>query len=95
MATHICSHCGFEEHIFGEGGAEKIAKQYGVELLGELPLDIAIRESMDNGDPIVASQPESRVAGIYRDIARKLALAVARQNKDYSAKMPSIKVTNS
>lgn len=95
MATHICSHCGFEEHIFGEGGAEKIAKQYGVELLGELPLDIAIRESMDNGDPIVASQPESRIAGIYRDIARKLALAVARQNKDYSAKMPSIKVTNS
>lgn len=94
MATHICSHCGFEEHIFGQGGAEKIAKQYGVELLGELPLDISIRESMDKGDPIVASQPDSRIASIYREIARKLALAISRQNKDYSARMPSIKVTN-
>lgn len=50
MATHICSKCGHEEHIFGEGGAAKMAAQYGVELLGELPLDINIRLSMDKGE---------------------------------------------
>ena len=94
MATHICSKCGHEEHIFGEGGAAKMAEQYGVELLGELPLDINIRLSMDKGDPIVISEPDSKVAQAYRDIARKLAIAVSKKNKDYSAKMPSIKVSD-
>ena len=94
MATHICSKCGHEEHIFGEGGAAKMAEQYGVELLGELPLDINIRLSMDKGEPIVISEPDSKVAQAYRDIARKLAIAVSKKNKDYSAKMPSIKVSD-
>ncbi|MEF2789595.1 iron-sulfur cluster carrier protein ApbC [Parasutterella excrementihominis] len=94
MATHICSKCGHEEHIFGEGGAAKMAAQYGVELLGELPLDINIRLSMDKGEPIVISDPDSKVAQAYREIARKLAVAVSKKNKDYSAKMPSIKVSD-
>ena len=94
MATHICSNCGHEEHIFGEGGAEKMAKQYGVDLLGELPLDINIRLSMDKGEPIVISEPEGKIAQIYREIARKLAIAVAKKNKDYSRKMPSIKISD-
>ena len=94
MATHICSKCGHEEHIFGEGGAAKMAAQYGVDLLGELPLDINIRLSMDKGEPIVISEPDSKVAQVYRDIARKLAIAVSKKNKDYSAKMPSIKVSD-
>ena len=94
MATHICSKCGHEEHIFGEGGAAKMAAQYGVDLLGELPLDINIRLSMDKGEPIVISEPDSKVAQAYRDIARKLAIAVSKKNKDYSAKMPSIKVSD-
>ncbi|MCD8340114.1 MAG: iron-sulfur cluster carrier protein ApbC [Burkholderiales bacterium] len=94
MATHICSNCGHEEHIFGEGGARRMSRQYGVELLGEIPLDINIRLSMDNGDPIVASEPDSKPAQVYREIARKIGLLVAQRNKDYSAKMPNIKVSN-
>ena len=64
MATHICSKCGHEEHIFGEGGAAKMAAQYGVDLLGELPLDINIRLSMDKGEPIDISEPDSKVAQV-------------------------------
>ncbi len=93
MATHICSNCGFEEHIFGEGGAKKMAEKYGVDLLGEIPLDINIRLSMDSGEPIVAADPDSRISQIYKEIARKIGVAVSKRNKDYSAKMPSIKVS--
>src|SRR5207249_1906171 len=58
MSTHICSNCGHEEHIFGQGGAERMCKEYGVELLGSLPLDIAIREQADSGKPTVVADPE-------------------------------------
>src|SRR5438270_240566 len=66
MSIHICSQCGHEEHIFGQGGAERMCKEYGVELLGALPLDIAIREQADSGKPTVVADPESRTAEIYR-----------------------------
>jgi ATP-binding protein involved in chromosome partitioning len=95
MATHICSCCGHEEHIFGEGGAKKMAEKYGVQLLGEIPLDIRIRESMDAGKPIVIADPESKISAVYREIARKVGVAIAGRNKDYTARMPSIKVSNS
>jgi ATP-binding protein involved in chromosome partitioning len=95
MATHICSCCGHEEHIFGEGGAKKMAEKYGVQLLGEVPLDIRIRESMDAGKPIVIADPESKISAVYREIARKVGVAIAGRNKDYTARMPSIKVSNS
>jgi len=94
MATHICSHCGHEEHIFGEGGAKRMAEKYGVDLLGEIPLDIRIRESMDAGEPIVVADPTSKLAGIYKEIARKVGIAVAKRNKDYSAKIPTIKISD-
>ncbi|ANU66456.1 iron-sulfur cluster carrier protein ApbC [Turicimonas muris] len=94
MATHICSKCGHEEHIFGEGGAKKMAEQYGVKFLGEIPLDINIRLSMDKGEPIVEAAPDSKVAQVYKEIARKVGVLVSERNKDYSAKMPSIKVSN-
>lgn len=93
MATHICSNCGHEEHIFGEGGAKKMAEQYSVNLLGEIPLDINIRMSMDKGEPIVASDPDSKVSAVYKEIARKIGVLVSERNKDYSAKMPSIKIS--
>src|SRR2546427_504978 len=67
MSTHICSQCGHEEHIFGQGGAERMCKEYGTELLGALPLDIAIREQADSGKPTVVADPEGRAAEIYRD----------------------------
>lgn len=94
MSTHICSQCGHEEHIFGEGGGERMAKQYGTELLGLLPLDITIREGVDNGKPTVAMQPDSPVSKTYREIARRAAAKLALQARDYSSKFPKIVVEN-
>ena len=94
MSTHICSQCGFEEHIFGSGGGEQMAVQYGIDLLGSLPLDIAIREGVDNGKPTVAMDPDSHISKIYRDIARKAAAKLALQAKDYSSKFPRIVIEN-
>src|SRR5918996_191660 len=73
MAIHICSNCGHAEHIFGSGGGEKMCKDFDVEFLGSLPLDIRIREQADSGKPTVVSDPEGPIAAIYRDIARKVA----------------------
>lgn len=73
MALHICSRCGHAEHIFGQGGGERIAREYQTELLGSLPLDPAIREQTDQGQPGLVSDPEGAVSRQYRAIARKLA----------------------
>ncbi|NKN32114.1 iron-sulfur cluster carrier protein ApbC [Marichromatium bheemlicum] len=94
MSIHICSKCGHEEHIFGEGGGQAMSEQYGVELLGALPLDIAIREQADGGKPTVVAAPESRSAEIYREIARKTAAKLSLQAKDYAAKFPRIVIEN-
>jgi ATP-binding protein involved in chromosome partitioning len=94
MSTHVCTNCGHEEHIFGAGGGEAMATQYGVDLLGSLPLDIRIREGVDNGKPTVALDPESPIAETYRQIARKTAAKIARRARDYSAKFPNIVVQN-
>ena len=72
MALHVCSKCGHEEHLFGEGGGQRMAAQYGVPLLGSLPLDISIREQGDAGRPVVVSAPDSSVAEAYRQAARAL-----------------------
>ncbi len=94
MSTHICSQCGHEEHIFGSGGGEQMAKQYGVDLLGSLPLDIRIREGVDNGKPTVAMEPDSAITMNYRDIARRTSAKLAMQSKDYSSKFPKIVIEN-
>ncbi|MCB1756835.1 MAG: iron-sulfur cluster carrier protein ApbC [Gammaproteobacteria bacterium] len=94
MSLHICSQCGHEEAIFGEGGGERMANESGVELLGQLPLDINIRLQADDGKPTVVSDPDSRVAEIYREIARKTAARLSRQAKDFSAKFPNIVIQN-
>jgi ATP-binding protein involved in chromosome partitioning len=94
MSTHICSQCGHEEHIFGSGGGRQMAEQYGVELLGELPLDIRIREGVDNGKPTVAMEPDSHITQIYREIARKASARLALQARDYTRKFPKIVVEN-
>ncbi|WP_185267149.1 iron-sulfur cluster carrier protein ApbC [Halopseudomonas xiamenensis] len=73
MSTHLCSQCGHEEHIFGAGGALRMAEQYGSEMLGELPLDIRIRIGADDGRPILVADPQGALAQTYRDIARKIA----------------------
>ncbi|MFW3174057.1 iron-sulfur cluster carrier protein ApbC [Xanthomonas phaseoli] len=73
MAVHTCSNCGHREHLFGEGGGERMAAQYGVPLLGSLPLEIAIREQGDAGQPIVVATPESVAAQAYLAAATRLA----------------------
>ncbi len=94
MAIHICSQCGHEEHIFGSGGAAKMCKDYGAEFLGALPLDIKIREQADSGKPTVVADPDGRVAEIYRQIARRVAVKIGDLQKDMSGKFPSIVVQN-
>ena len=94
MSTHICSKCGNEEHIFGSGGGESMSRQYEVELLGSLPLDIKIREGVDNGKPTVALDPNSVISKNYRDIARSVAAKISLQAKDYTSKFPKIVIEN-
>jgi ATP-binding protein involved in chromosome partitioning len=94
MSLHLCSRCGHEEHIFGEGGGERMSRDYGVELLGALPLDIRIREQADSGKPTVVADPGGRVAEIYRAIARRVAVKIAEKQQDHSAAFPKIVVQN-
>lgn len=79
MAIHICSQCGHREHIFGEGGGNRIAQEYGAPLLGSLPLSLAIRQQADSGAPTVASAPDSAEAQLYGEIARNMAAQLALQ----------------
>ena len=94
MSTHICSRCGYEEPVFGMGGGAEMARRYEVALLGQLPLDIAIREGADNGRPTVAAEPESAIAMNYREIARRAAGRLAVESRDYTAKFPKIVIEN-
>jgi ATP-binding protein involved in chromosome partitioning len=92
MSVHVCSRCGFEEHLFGSGGGARMAAQYGVHLLGELPLDIRIREDADGGTPTVVAEPGSARAAAYLRMARRTAARLAAANKDYSRLFPNITV---
>lgn len=94
MSTHICSNCGHEEHIFGAGGGEIMCKDYNVDLLGSLPLDITIREQADGGKPTVIASPESNIAETYKQIARKAAIKIANASLDHSSKFPNIVIQN-
>ncbi len=92
MSVHICSNCGHEEAIFGTGGGLAMAEINKIDCLGALPLTLEIREQADLGAPIVVSNPESRPAQIYREIARKMAAKLALKPKDFSSKFPNIVV---
>jgi ATP-binding protein involved in chromosome partitioning len=94
MSLHICPKCGYEERIFGIGGAQRMAQDYGVELLGALPLELEIRELTDAGKPTVVGAPFSRAADIYRAIARRVGVKIAGRAKDMSSKFPNIVVQN-
>ena len=94
MSIHICSKCGHEEHIFGHGGGEQMCKDYDAGFLGALPLELAIREMADAGQPTVVGAPDSRSAEIYRTIARRVAVKVAERAKDMTHKFPNIVVQN-
>ncbi len=90
MSTHICTNCGHEEHIFGTGGGQTMSDDYGIELLGDIPLESKIREHSDNGKPTMIADPDSSAANSYKTIARNTAARLAARKKDYSAAFPSI-----
>ncbi|MFI4880002.1 MAG: iron-sulfur cluster carrier protein ApbC [Steroidobacterales bacterium] len=92
MSVHVCSNCGHAEHIFGVGGGARMAKEYGVKLLGELPLDAHIREEADGGRPTVAAAPDSPRARAYFEMARRTAAALAVRARDRSSLFPKIVV---
>ena len=94
MAIHVCTNCGHKEHIFGDGGGQKMAKDYNIHYLGGLPLDMRIRMQADSGKPTVVADPDGDLAKTYKDIARKVAIRIAEQSKDMSLKFPSIVVQN-
>jgi ATP-binding protein involved in chromosome partitioning len=95
MSIHVCSSCGHAEHIFGAGGGARMAEQYGVRLLGELPLDAHIREEADSGRPTVVAAPESARAQAYFQMARRTAAALALRTRDRSSVFPKIVVEES
>jgi ATP-binding protein involved in chromosome partitioning len=92
MSVHVCRNCGQVEHVFGSGGGARMAEQYGVQLLGELPLDIRIREDADGGSPTVVSEPGSARALLYFQMARRTAARLSTLNKDYSRMFPKITI---
>jgi ATP-binding protein involved in chromosome partitioning len=92
MSLHICSHCGHEERIFGEHGGRNLSEQYGVPLLGSLPLVSRIREETDRGFPTVAADPKSPVARAFTEAALRAAGELAARGKDYSRLFPNITV---
>ena len=94
MSVHQCSHCGHIDPIFGEGGGEKMAAQYGVALLGKLPLERAIREQSDSGVPTVLAAPDSLAAQRYRAIARLTAAKLSQQARNKSIGFPNIVIQN-
>ena len=94
MGMHICSECGHTEAIFGEGGGIAMSKKNKVELLGSLPLDIAIRQNADSGKPSLVAEPGGKISEIYKEIARKATANLALKTKDFSTRFPNIVIQN-
>jgi len=92
MAVFCCPNCGHEEHIFGQDGGKRMAEECGVPLLGSMPLTLGIREQADSGRPTLVAEPDGRIAGLYKAMARQLAASLSLRPKDYSAKMPAVAV---
>ncbi len=95
MSMHVCSNCGHAEPIFGTGGGARMAEEYGIELIGQLPLDLSIRLATDEGKPSVAADPDGKVAELYKAIARKVAVKIGEKARDFSSRMPKIVIQNS
>ena len=95
MAVYCCPNCGHTEHIFGAEGGKRLAQQFKVDHLGSLPLNLSIRQQADEGKPTVVAEPEGEIAGLYKAVARTVAIKVAQRAKDFSSKFPSITISKS
>ncbi len=93
MAVHVCEKCGHVEHIFGADGGKNMAAEYGMDYLGALPLNMSIRVQADSGMPTVVADPDGEIAGLYKGVARQVAIKIAAKAKDFSSKFPSIKIS--
>lgn len=93
MSIHVCSKCGHAEALFGTGGGESIADEYKTQLLGQMPLSLAIRERADGGKPTVVSEPDGEHARLYRDIARQVGALLAKAS-EMGARGPKLVVTD-
>ena len=93
MAVHVCEKCGHVEHIFGEEGGKRLAAEYKMDYLGALPLNLSIRVQADSGRPSVVSDPEGEIAGLYKGVARQVAVKIAQRAKDFSSKFPGITIS--
>ncbi len=92
MSTHLCSNCGHEDAIFGDGGGARLAEESGVALLAKLPLDTRVRAESDSGRPTVATAPDSPRGQAYFEMARRTAAELARRPRDRSSAFPGIVV---
>jgi len=93
MAVYCCPNCGHIEHIFGADGGKRMSAEFKVDYLGGLPLNMSIRENADGGRPSVVADPDGEIAGIYKAVARQVAVKIALKAKDFSAKFPTISVS--
>lgn len=94
MSTHVCSHCGHTEAIFGEHGAKKLSEKYDVSVLGELPLQMKLREQSDQGIPPLISDPTSLISSLFLKMAQKVGLLLAKRGRALSVKLPKVVVEN-
>ncbi|MBW3696534.1 iron-sulfur cluster carrier protein ApbC [Vibrio sp. T187] len=90
MSYHICSHCGGKEHIFGEGGAQSMSAEYGLDILAQVPLHIDMRQDLDSGIPTVIKRPDSEHTATYLALAEKVCSKMYWQG---NAKPESINFT--
>ena len=95
MSTHVCSACGHEEQIFGTGGGARMAEQYDLPLLGQLPLAMQIREDLDRGMPTVVADPDSELSASYREVARQVAARLAQTPRSLALNLPQINIQGS
>lgn len=92
MATHVCTHCGHEDAVFGTGGGEALATEAGVPFLGRLPLDAQIGLESNAGTPTVVAAPDTPRARTWMDFARRTAGVLATRPRDRSGLFPGVVV---
>jgi len=95
MSSFVCPGCGETTPLFGAGGGADVARDNDLPLLGQMPLDIRIREETDSGKPTVAAEPDSLLGLAFRDMALRTAAALAERPRDYKGKFPGVRVEHS